>query len=88
MCVFSKSTFSPIKFLYISFKSVEASTYRALARLHEAGEAFVIMPPEPVTVSNLEKDPEKLLALYEQGYRTAIETWPALSVYLDLTRAR
>ena len=63
-------------------------TYRALARLHEAGEAFVIMPPEPVTVSNLEKDPEKLLALYEQGYRTATETWPALSAYLDLARAR
>lgn len=57
--------------------------YRALPRLHDAGEAFVIRPPEPVTISNMEKDPDKLFALYEQGYAEAARTWPALQAYLE-----
>ena len=58
-------------------------TYRMLARMHEAGEAFVIRPPEPVTVSSMERDPEKLFALYEQGYAVAARTWPDLCAYLE-----
>lgn len=58
-------------------------TYRMLARMHEAGEAFVIRPPEPVTVSSMERDPEKLFALYEQGYAEAARTWPNLCAYLE-----
>ena len=45
--------------------------YRMLPRLHDAGRAFVIRPPKPVTVASMEKDPEKLFALYEQGYAEA-----------------
>ncbi|OUO87772.1 patatin family protein [Gordonibacter sp. An230] len=58
-------------------------TYRMLARMHEAGEAFVIRPPEPVTVSSMERDSEKLFALYEQGYAEAARTWSALCSYLE-----
>ena len=58
-------------------------TYREIQRMHARGEAFVIMPPEPVTVSNMETDPKKLMALYEQGYKTALEAWPALEAYLS-----
>lgn len=57
--------------------------YRMLPRLHDAGRAFVIRPPKPVTVASMEKDPEKLFALYEQGYAEAARAWPALSAYLE-----
>ncbi len=57
-------------------------TYRMLARMHEAGEVFVIRPPKPVTVSSMEKNPDKLFALYEEGYETAARAWPALVAYL------
>lgn len=56
--------------------------YRALPRLHEAGDIFLIRPPEPVTVASMERDPEKLFALYEQGYAEAARVWPALQEYL------
>ena len=56
--------------------------YRALPRLHDAGELFLIRPPEPVTVGSMEKDAEKLFALYEQGYAQAATQWPALERYL------
>ncbi|WP_251179062.1 patatin-like phospholipase family protein [Adlercreutzia agrestimuris] len=56
--------------------------YRALPKLHDQGSIFVIRPPEPVTVSSMEKDPEKLFALWEQGYQSAAAAWPALQAYL------
>ena len=58
-------------------------TYRALGRLHAEGRAFVIRPPEPVEVASMEKDADKLLALYEQGYATAARLWPELVRYLE-----
>lgn len=58
-------------------------TYRLLPQLHEEGSIFLIRPPEPVTVSSMEKDPQKLLALYEQGYTEAARMWPALKAYLE-----
>lgn len=57
-------------------------TYRAVARMHERGEAFVIRPPEPVEISQMEKDPAKVYALWEQGYAEAARVWPALRAYL------
>ena len=53
-------------------------TYRALPRLHDAGKLFLIRPPEPVTVGSMERDADKLFALYEQGYAEAARRWPAL----------
>ena len=43
----------------------------------------MIQPPEPVTISSMEKDPEKLLALYEQGYAEAARQWSGLQAYLE-----
>ena len=57
--------------------------YRALPRLHDEGRIFVLRPPEPVTVSSMEKDADKLFALYEQGYATAARSWDALVRYLE-----
>ena len=56
--------------------------YRALPCLHDEGQLFLIRPPEPVTVSSMEKDPAKLMALYEQGYAEALRVWGALERYL------
>lgn len=57
--------------------------YRALPCLHDEGLIFLIRPPEPVTVASMEKDPAKLMALYEQGYAEALRVWPALERYLS-----
>ena len=37
-------------------------------KLEEEGKAFVIRPQKPITVDRIEKDPDKLTALYEEGY--------------------
>ena len=58
-------------------------TYRALPHLHEEGRIFMLRPPEPVTVASMERDPDKLFALYEQGYETAARSWNALKRYLE-----
>lgn len=57
-------------------------TYRWVKRLHEEGEVFAIRPPEPVTISSMERDPEKLFALYEQGYAEAARCHADLLEYL------
>lgn len=57
--------------------------YQSLPSLHDRGEVFVIRPPEPVTIGNMEKDPEKLFALYEQGYEQAAKQWNELQDYLS-----
>lgn len=56
--------------------------YRALPHLHDEGQLFLIRPPEPVTVASMEKDPAKLMALYEQGYAEAARVWPTLERFL------
>lgn len=58
-------------------------TYRLLKRMHQDGDAFIIRPPERVTVSSMEKDHDKLLALYMQGYEEAARTWKDLGRYLE-----
>lgn len=40
---------------------------RRVLELEKAGKVFVIRPEKPVSVSRVEKDPEKLEALYEEG---------------------
>lgn len=57
--------------------------YRLLPQLHEAGSIFLIRPQEPVTISSMEKDAEKLLDLYEKGYREAARNHQAILDYLD-----
>ncbi|MDR1185466.1 MAG: patatin family protein [Coriobacteriales bacterium] len=58
--------------------------YRQVARMHDEGEIFVIRPPQPVTVSSMEHDPEKLYRLWQTGYEEARLAFPALLRYLDL----
>jgi predicted patatin/cPLA2 family phospholipase len=58
--------------------------YRRLARMHAAGEAFVIQPQQPIEVGSMEHDSGKLMHLYEQGYEQALLNWPALKTYLEL----
>lgn len=57
-------------------------TYRALARMHEAGEIFLIQPARPVEVSSMEQNQAKLLDLYEQGVEAAARAWDSLERYL------
>lgn len=57
-------------------------TYRALARMHAAGEIFLIRPSRPVEVSNLEQNQARLLDLYEQGVEAAARAWDDLERYL------
>ena len=58
-------------------------TYRKLPQLHKEGEIFLLRPPVAVTISNMEKDPAKLFALYEQGYETAALAYDELMRYLE-----
>lgn len=57
-------------------------TYRAVARMAQAGDLFLIRPQRPVTISSMEHDPDKLLDLYAQGYEEAARTWNGLQEYL------
>ena len=57
-------------------------TYRWARELHKAGHAFVIQPPEPVTIGNIEHDRQKLFDLWEQGYRQTALQWEDLKSYL------
>lgn len=41
--------------------------------LEEAGRISVIRPKAPIKVTRMEKDPQKLLELYEEGYRLAAD---------------
>ncbi|MEF9924908.1 MAG: patatin family protein [Raoultibacter sp.] len=59
-------------------------TYRALLRLEQAGRLFLIRPSQPVTIANMERDADKLFALYEAGYTDAAQSWPRLQTYLEL----
>jgi predicted patatin/cPLA2 family phospholipase len=58
--------------------------YLHVAHMHETGEAFVIRPPEPVTVASMERDPQKLYELYLVGYREAERCFLDLQSYLEL----
>lgn len=54
-----------------------------IARQQENGQAFVIRPKKAGNVGRIEKDKEKLLALYEEGYQDAADCYEELSAYLS-----
>lgn len=54
-----------------------------IERLQENGQAFVIRPLAPSSVGRVEKDPEKLDALYRQGYEEAKDCYDRLKEYLE-----
>lgn len=53
-----------------------------IKELEKQGKIFVIEPSEPVTISRLEKDMEKLGALYELGYKDCLNKLDDLKAYL------
>ncbi len=55
-----------------------------VAEEQKRGHAFVIRPGNPVHVGRLEKNREKLQALYEEGYADAKKSWPALRKFLGI----
>ncbi len=62
-------------------------TYNAqveyIERQKETGQAFVIRPQSPNQVGRVEKDVEKLKALYQQGYEDAESCYGRLVEYLE-----
>lgn len=58
-------------------------TLEYLAKQQENGQAFVIRPKKKSDVGRIEKDAEKLKALYEEGYRDAEECFELLQNYLE-----
>lgn len=49
----------------------------------EDGQAFVIRPKKASDVGRIEKDKQKLLALYEEGYQDAADCYEELLAYLE-----
>lgn len=58
-------------------------TMSFLRRQQENGQAFVIQPKEPSDVGRLEKDPKKIEALYQRGYRDAEACYEQMIQYLE-----
>lgn len=58
-------------------------TLDELKQLEKEGKAFVIRPSNPVTISRVEKNVEKLQALYEEGYNDALRQYQAMKEYLS-----
>lgn len=57
---------------------------RELDKLEEEGKIFVIRPKEPITISRVEKDTEKLKALYAEGRQVGEEVLDSLKSYLEI----
>ncbi|HJJ46549.1 MAG TPA: patatin family protein, partial [Methanocorpusculum sp.] len=53
-----------------------------IAEAEKAGTAFVIRPKKPVEVGRLDFNPEKIEALYQDGYRDGLELMPKLKEFL------
>lgn len=49
----------------------------------ECGQAFVIRPGKASDVGRIEKDKQKMLALYEEGYQDAADCYEELLAYLN-----
>lgn len=54
-----------------------------ISRQQQEGRAFVIRPKTASGVGRVEKNPDKLYALYQQGYDEAAECYEALMEYLE-----
>lgn len=60
-------------------KSVEL-----LSEWERQGRAFVIRPSEPVNIGKIEKDPDKLQAVYDLGVSDGMKSLKALREYLKI----
>lgn len=57
-------------------------TLDELKQMEKDGSVFVIRPSKPVTISRIEKNIDKLRALYEEGYQDAKTQWDDLQKFL------
>lgn len=57
-------------------------TMEYLQRLKESGKAFVIQPKKASDVGRLDSDPQKLRALYQEGYDDAAACYEDMLVFL------
>lgn len=88
------STFTElVKLRYLNFPKVYDlmrdrhinynETLEYIERQRECGGAFVIRPKKASDVGRLEKDKQKLIALYEEGYQDAVDCYEELMAYLN-----
>ena len=61
--------------------------YEELEQLEQEGKVFLIRPTGRVKVGRLERDPQRLEALYLEGRRVMLEQLPALLAYLGREEA-
>lgn len=47
-----------------------------------AKKFFIVRPSEPITIGTIEKNPERLQAVYDLGVRNARENMNTLKTYL------
>lgn len=59
------------------------NTLKYMEKLKEEGRVFIIRPSEKSDVGRIEKDKEKMLKLYEAGYKDAENQYEALINYLE-----
>ncbi len=64
------------------------ATQEAIERQRENGRAFVIRPRKKNAVGRIERDTQKLRALYEEGYRDAEDSYGDLLAYLGSSGTR
>ena len=55
-----------------------AASLQELETLQHTGTACIIRPSAPITIGRLEKDPEKMEAVYQMGIRDAMKMLPQL----------
>lgn len=60
------------------------NTLDYIERQQKNGQAFVIRPRKASQVGRIERDKEKLIALYEEGYQDAADCYEELKAYLGL----
>lgn len=57
-------------------------TLNELSLMEKEGSVFIIRPSAPVEISRLEKNVDKLKALYDQGYQDAQDQYAALKQFM------
>ena len=60
------------------------ATLEMIEEERRAGRAFVIRPQKTPQIGRVEKNREKLKALYEEGYQEAAASFPGLTAFLGL----
>jgi len=60
------------------------STLDLIEDLEQKGQAIVIRPTKPLPVDRLEKNPQKLTALYDLGYEDAQKIYPQILHWLNM----